>query len=124
MRVGQFFSLQRGQVGQYLSPRVLVVRKPFQPSNTPVCYFGFDRLSQAQKFAHYLATMGHTFQLRRSEQMPQSYEIRLQGQSDLARTLAYWDRLDNQQIVKAQAKPAVASPQTNRRSPVELAPAA
>lgn len=124
MRVGQFFSLKRGQVGQYLSPRVLVVRKPFQPSNTPVCYFGFDRLSQAQKFAHYLATMGYTFQLRRSEQMPQNYEIRLQGQADLAKTLAYWDRVDNRQILKSQAQSITASPQTSRRAPVELAPAA
>lgn len=98
MRVGQFFSLQRGQVGQYLSPRVLVVRTPFRRSSAEVCYFGFDRANQAQKFANYLAAAGYTFQLRRSHVMPQSYEVRLQGHSDLARTLAYWDRLDSQQL--------------------------
>lgn len=94
MQVGRFFSLQQGRVGQFLSARVLVVRRPFQRSSSEVCYFGFDRLNQAQKFAQYLAAQGYRFQMRRSQRMPQNYEIRLQGHSDMARTLAYWDRMD------------------------------
>ena len=93
MQIGRFFSLQQGRVGQYLSSRVLVVRRPFRSNFVEVCYFGFDRLNQAQKFAQYLASMGYSFQLRRSQRMPQSYEVRLQGHSDIARTLAYWDRM-------------------------------
>ena len=105
MQVGRFFSLQQGRVGQYLSARVLVVRCPFVPNFGDVCYFGFDRLNQAQKFAQYLASMGYRFQMRRSQLMPQSYEVRLQGHSDIARTLAYWDRMDQS---KARSTPASA----------------
>jgi hypothetical protein len=107
MQVGRFFSLHQGRVGQYLSPRVLVVRTPFRPYPGAVCYFGFDRLNQAQKFGQYLAATGYPFQLRRSQMMPQSYEIRLAGHSDLAKTLAYWDRLDNQ---RAQATATASNP--------------
>ncbi|XHX80781.1 MAG: hypothetical protein RBJ76_12865 [Stenomitos frigidus ULC029] len=93
MQIGQFFSFQPGRVGQYLSPRVLVVRSPFR--TTPdVCYLGFDHFKQAQTFAQTLARRGFRFQMRRSQVMPQSHEIRLPGHSDLARTLAYWDRRD------------------------------
>ena len=92
MQIGRFFSLQQGRVGQYLSPRVLVVRSPFRAAVPDVCYLGFDHLKQAQTFAQSLARIGAGFQIRRSQVMPQSYEVRLRGHSDLARTLAYWDR--------------------------------
>ena len=120
MRIGQFFSLQQGRVGQYLSPRVLVVRMPFRPSAGDVCYFGFDRLNQAQKFAHYLATMGCNFQLRRSQSMPQPYEVRLVGHRDLARTLAYWDRLDHQQTATPQptVRPTQVTPAASVTAPI------
>ena len=114
MQVGRFFSLQQGRVGQYLSPRVLVVRKPFQRSSGEVCYFGFDRLNQAQKFAQHLAARGYRFQMRRSQHMLQNYEIRLPGHSDLARTLAYWDRMDQP---KSRSM-------THPQRPIELAIAA
>lgn len=91
MPIGRFFSLQQGRVGQYLSPRVLVVRSPFKAVPT-ICYFGFEQLKQAQTFAQKLARMGARFQIRRSQVMPQNYEIRLRGHSDLAGTLAYWER--------------------------------
>lgn len=106
MQIGRFFSLQRGRVGQYLSPRVLVVRAPFRAFAEEICYFGFDRLNQAQKFAHYLASSGLTFQLRRSQIMPQAYEIQLSGHRDLARTLAYWERLDNQRLASVPVQPS------------------
>lgn len=93
MQVGRFFSFQPGRVGQYLSPRVLVVRSPFRAA-PDVCYLGFDHFKQAQTFAQSLARRGIQFQIRRSQVMPQSYEIRLPGHSDLARTLAYWERRD------------------------------
>jgi len=107
MRVGQFFSLKKGRVGQYLSSRVLVVRTPFQQTSDDNCYFGFKRFTEAQKFAQYLAAMGHTFQLRRSQILPQSYEICLRGNSDLARKIAYWDRVDNRWLSETEAKAQV-----------------
>ena len=91
MQIGRFFSLQQGRVGQYLSPRVLVVRSPFRIAPT-ICYFGFDHLKQAQTFAQSLARLGAHFQIRRAQVMPQTYELRLRGHSDLARTLAFWER--------------------------------
>lgn len=94
MKMGRFFSFQQGRVGQYLSPRVLVVRSPFRVAVPDVCYLGFDHLKQAQKFAQNLARIGARFQMRRSQVMSQDYEIRLRGHSDLARTLAYWERRD------------------------------
>lgn len=96
MQVGRFFSFQPGRVGQFLSSRVLVVRSPFRAVSADVCYLGFDHLNQAQKFAQKLAWSGANFQLRRSQVMPQRYEICLRGHRDLARTLAYWDRRDDQ----------------------------
>lgn len=115
MQIGRFFSLSQGRVGQFLSPRVLLVRTPFRPLAThqEVCYFGFDRLSQAQKFAQNLALAGYPFQLRRSQVVPQPYEVRLPGHRDLARTLAYWDRLDRQQNLAnstAERSPVLGSP--------------
>lgn len=98
MQVGRFFSLRQGRVGQYLSPRVLLVRSPFKAAPT-VCYFGFDQFKQAQTFAQSLAKFGANFQLRRAQVMPQSYEIRLNGHSDLARTLAYWERQGAQRAI-------------------------
>jgi hypothetical protein len=63
MQMGRFFSLQQGRVGQLLSPRVLVVRYPFQPqpkTGEPqaFCCFGFASLRQAQKFLQSLAQLG------------------------------------------------------------------
>nr|WP_290227751.1 hypothetical protein [Trichocoleus desertorum] len=100
MQIGRFFSLQQGRVGQYLSPRVLVVRSPFQKlpkSGGPAaaCYFGFDKLSKAQSFAKYLSGLGYNYQLRRGKMLSQyAYEIALREHTDLAKVLAYWDRMD------------------------------
>jgi hypothetical protein len=73
MQMGRFFSIGKGQVGQYLSPRVLVVRTPFQNAvkHKENCYFGFEKLSQAQKFAQILARSGRSFQLRSSQVLDQ-----------------------------------------------------
>jgi hypothetical protein len=107
MQLGRFFSLQQGRVGQYLSPRVLVVRSPFRVAPT-VCYFGFDHLKQAQTFAQSLARLGAHFQMRRAQVMAQHYEIRLRGHSDLARTLAYWERQGTQRAT-AKSKSTLSS---------------
>jgi hypothetical protein len=101
MQMGRFFSIGKGQVGQYLSPRVLVVRTPFQNAvkHKENCYFGFEKLSQAQKFAQILARSGRSFQLRSGQVLTQfPYEIKLSGDSGTARVLAYWDRLDQKQF--------------------------
>jgi hypothetical protein len=100
MQIGRFFSLQQGRVGQYLSPRVLVVRSPFQKlpklgGSAAACYFGFDKLNKAQSFAKYLSGLGYSYQLRRGQMLPQyAYEIALRDHTDLAKVLAYWDRMD------------------------------
>lgn len=94
IQVGRFFSLQQGRVGQYLSPRVLLVRKPFQNA-TIACYFGFDQFRQAQKFGQQLALRGYPFQVRKGELLDRSYEITLEGHSDLAKCLANWERLES-----------------------------
>jgi hypothetical protein len=94
MQIGRFFSLRQGQVGQYLSRRVLLIRTPFKTPCTELCYFGFDKLSQAQRFANSLALLGYTFKLRKSQCIVQPYEIQVIGDGDLAKTLAYWDRQD------------------------------
>lgn len=104
MQIGRFFSLQRGRVGQYLSPRVLVVRTPFQKrlelgEATEVCYFGFEKLNKAQEFSRYLAGLGYPFLLRSGQTLQQyPYELKLWGHADLARVLAYWDRMDQQRV--------------------------
>ena len=107
MRIGQFFSLQNSRVGQYLSERVLVVRTPFKPgaSTKEYCCFGFPKLSQAQKFTQYLASLGYRFQLRQSQILQQyPYEVQLWGHAELARVLAYWDRLDQKQATAASTR--------------------
>jgi hypothetical protein len=100
MKIGRFFSFQKGQVGQYLSPRVLVVRTPFQLIKPQeFCYFGFETITQAQKFAQRLTIAGHAFQLQKSQVLTQfAYEIKLLGHRDLAKSLAYWDRQDYKQF--------------------------
>lgn len=113
MQLGRFFSLQQGRVGQYLAPRVLVVRSPFRAASPTICYFGFDHLKQAQTFAQTLARMGASFQIRRSHMMPQAYEIRLRGYSDLARTLAYWERQGERRAMRPNS---TASAQTSPQS--------
>jgi hypothetical protein len=90
--IGRFFSMEKGRVGQFLSPRVLLVRKPFQNQVVERCYFGFDSLHQARKFTEYLAHTGRYFRLDKSEYMPQRYEIEIFNPGDVAKTLAYWDR--------------------------------
>jgi hypothetical protein len=93
--IGRFFSLQNGRVGQYLSPRVLVVRTPFKAASKSeeACYFGFDKLNQAQKFAQYLAGFRYRFELRRSQLLQQfPYEIRIPGNAEIVSVLAQWDR--------------------------------
>ncbi|MBE9031915.1 hypothetical protein IQ266_19450 [filamentous cyanobacterium LEGE 11480] len=92
VRVGRFFSLQQGRVGQFLSPRVLLVRKPFQHQVVERCYFGFDSLYQAWKFTEKIAHNGCYFRLDRSRVMPQRYEIEIFNPGEIARLLAFWDR--------------------------------
>lgn len=99
--IGRFFSLGDGRVGQYLSPRVLVVRTPFRksPRVQEACYFGFEKLSQAQKFAQYLASFGYRFSLQRSQLLTHfPYEIQLPGNADIVNVLAYWDRMDQKRL--------------------------
>ena len=121
MAIGQFFSLNQGRVGQYLSPRVLVVRAPFQPVSrtgepNEFCCFGFESLKQAQNFGQSLARMGMEFQLRSSQMMPDHpYEVVLTGSAELARTLAYWNRHPSNQV-QGQRQP-------KQHSPVQPAPA-
>ena len=109
MQIGRFFSLGQGRVGQYLSPRVLVVRAPFQPvSRAPApkeyCCFGFKHLNQAQKFSQFLASMGFRFRLLHPQQLQDyPYQVRLVGHTDLAGDLAYWDRRDLNSV--ATSKP-------------------
>lgn len=92
VHVGRFFSLQQGRVGQFLSPRVLLVRKPFQHQVIERCYFGFDALYQAWKFTETIAHTGCYFRLDRSRLMPQRYEIEIFNPGEMARLLAFWDR--------------------------------
>ncbi len=109
MQTGRFFSLGKGRVGQYLSPRVLVVKTPFQKAVKlrETCYFGFDKLSQAQKFAQSLARSGYLFQLQQSELLTQfPHEIKLSGSPGIAKTLAYWDRLDQKQLTSDKCRSA------------------
>ncbi|NJR50876.1 MAG: hypothetical protein HC780_16205 [Leptolyngbyaceae cyanobacterium CSU_1_3] len=111
MKIGRFFSLQKGQVGQYLSPRVLVIRTPFQLIKPQeFCYFGFETITQAQKFAQRLTIAGYAFQLQKSQVLTQfAYEIKLLGHRDLAKSLAYWDRQDYKQFGLDATSPPVSS---------------
>lgn len=94
-RIGQFFSLQQGRVGQYLSPRVLVVRHPFRRI-ADIHVLGFDKRQQAAKFAGYLAYRNLSFELKQNGWTIHPYEIRIMKQSALTRSLlqilAYNDR--------------------------------
>jgi hypothetical protein len=113
MQIGRFFSLQHGRVGQYLSPRVLVVRSPFQSVSQTrepkeFCCFGFESFQQAQKFLKSLAHLHLNFQLRQSQLLSNCpYEVVLAGRTDLARMLANWDRRDRSsptaQIIPAKS---------------------
>ncbi len=110
--IGRFFSLLDGRVGQYLSPRVLVVRTPFQkaPHLQAACYFGFDKLSQAQRFAQYLAAFGYSFSLSRRQRLSQfPYEVKVSGEADIAGVLAYWDRADQRRLAATQPRVALAA---------------
>jgi len=103
--VGRFFSMGDGRVGQYLSTRVLCVRTPFRrySRSNDVCYLGFDKLSQAQKFAQSLASSGLRFTVQKSQMLTQfPYEIKLYGDTETAKRLAYWDRKDHD---RASQKP-------------------
>ena len=101
MQIGRFFSLGQGRVGQYLSPRVLVIRAPFQRISragepNEFCCFGFNQLKPAQRFSQFLASKGFNFRLYQYQKLKDyPYEVRLVGHADLARALAYWDRRDH-----------------------------
>ncbi|MGV0023891.1 hypothetical protein [Phormidesmis priestleyi] len=119
MQIGRFFSLQRGRVGQYLSPRVLVVRLPFQLIKPQeFCYFGFENITQAQKFAQRLTVSGYLFQLQKSQFITHlPYEIKLLGHTDLAKALAYWDRQDTKQF-GLNSKSPVSTPKVKRETAI------
>jgi hypothetical protein len=85
-RIGRFFSLQHGRVGQYLSPRVLLIRQPFQQATDIHC-FGFEKRKQAARFADYLAYRGCVFELEQNGWTVHPYEIRILKQSELTRSL-------------------------------------
>ncbi len=104
MQIGRFFSLQQGRVGQYLSPRVLVVRTPFRSpaaGATETCYVGFDRLSLAQRFAQRLALLDCHFQMGLGRQLSYPYEVKVFNPGHLARTLARWERQTRSASVNA-----------------------
>src|SRR6476659_7108672 len=117
MPIGRFFSLHKGRVGQYLSSRVLVVKTPFRTAPHPeqATYCGFEKLSQAQKFARYLANAGYQFQLQRSQVLEQfPYEIKLVGNTEVAKVLAYWDRADQQRLAATSMPSAVTALPSSR----------
>ncbi len=125
MQIGRFFSLGQGRVGQLLSPRVLTVRSPFQAHSQTgeaqvFCCFGFEQLRQAQMFGRSLAQAHIRFQLRKSRFLADcAYEVVLRDSLELARTLAYWERRDqpqvlpnalsHPQIIPLQKSPAIAA---------------
>ncbi len=93
--IGRFFSLQQGRVGQYLSPRVLIVRHPFRSQPADLHCFGFEQVKPAARFAQHLAYRGCTFELKRGGGWTQQpYEIHVSHKSAkmLAKTIAFWDR--------------------------------
>ncbi|NJM45601.1 MAG: hypothetical protein HC860_05015 [Alkalinema sp. RU_4_3] len=92
---GRFFSLQQGQVGQFLSDRVLHVTKPFQKA-TDCYYIGFDERKQAMRFMRRLGTSGQVLSLQRAQYMSQSYEIQITLDRTIASDLALWERLNIQ----------------------------
>jgi hypothetical protein len=92
VQVGRFFSMQQGRVGQYLSPRVLLVRKPFRRQVIERCYIGFDDLSRARKFTRAIALRHCYFRFEKSQVMPQRYEIEIFNPGEMTHILAFWDR--------------------------------
>lgn len=94
--IGRFFSLQQGRVGQYLSPRILVIRHPFRSHPKDLHCFGFEQVKSATRFAQHLAYRGYPFELKRGGWTMYPYEIRVSIPStqakDLTQTLAFWDR--------------------------------
>jgi hypothetical protein len=85
-RIGRFFSLSHGRVGQYLSPRVLIIRHPFR-NTTDIHCLGFDQRKQAARFAAYLAYRGCAFELKQNGWTVHPYEIRILKQTALTRSL-------------------------------------
>ena len=85
-RIGRFFSLKQGRVGQYLSPRVLIIRHPFR-TIADIHVLGFDERKQAAKFAGYLAYRNFTFELKQNGWTTHPYEIRITKHSTLTRSL-------------------------------------
>lgn len=106
MQIGRFFALGQGRVGQYLSPRVLMVRSPFRRTSLtgePIqfCCIGFGSLRQAQKFLRSVAHLGLSVELRQSQILKNcSYEVVVSDREalrepyrpDLASALAAWER--------------------------------
>ena len=114
----------KGRVGQYLSLRVLVIRTPFKAALKlrETCYFGFEKLNQAQKFAQSLANSGYLFQLQQSKMLTQfPYEIKLTANPGIAKTLAYWDRLDQKQFASNRARSTPGRNPQNERAIALLA---
>lgn len=85
-RIGQFFSLQQGRVGQYRSPRILTIRQPFR-SHPDMHYLGFDRRQQALRFSMWLARQGYRFELHQNGWTPYPYEICLQSSLPISRLI-------------------------------------
>lgn len=121
MQIGRFFSLGQGRVGQFLSPRVLVVRSPFQSrrssrSSSEFCCFGFDTFNQAQRFIQLLFHQGLRFKWRQSQVLLDfPYEVIVWDQIELARTLAFWERRDLHQLQQVPELPRVRSNFANPR---------
>ncbi len=93
----RFFSLGQGRVGQYLSPRVLVVRTPFQRSQfrfgaSEVCLFGFSDLRSARRFTQSLARWDVPFALKPGRLTPWALEVHVWKHLDLAKRLARQER--------------------------------
>ncbi|HTL89155.1 MAG TPA: hypothetical protein VL134_07125, partial [Leptolyngbya sp.] len=91
---------------------VLCVRTPFRQfsRSNAVCYLGFEKLSQAQNFAQSLASSGQRFSVQRSQVLTQfPVEIKLMGNSEIVKHLAYWDRKDQHQAAMASRKSAIAA---------------
>ncbi len=94
--VGRFFSLRQGRVGQYISPRILIVRYPFRSHPGDLHCFGFDQAKPAARFAQHLAYRGYSFELKRGGWTRQPYEIHVsippKTAKSLTQMLAFWDR--------------------------------
>ncbi len=97
---GRFFSLKGGQVGQFLSRRVLRVTKPFQGDRDHY-YIGFEHAYQAERFIRRIARVGQVLSLERSRLMPQPYEIHLVADGQIIRILSAWER-QNQPLLPSK----------------------